>query len=60
MSNIAQNEEEDEAFQKIKKGFRVNHMLMKKRKWRGNVGSKLMGFKQRIPHRKYHKRIIKV
>ena len=29
MSNIAQNEEEDETFEKIKKGFRVNHMQMK-------------------------------
>ena len=29
MSNVAQNEEEDETFQKIKKGFRVNHMQMK-------------------------------
>ena len=29
MSTIAQNEEDDETFEKIKKGFRVNHMQMK-------------------------------
>ena len=29
MSTIAQNEEDDEIFEKIKKGFRVNHMQMK-------------------------------
>ena len=29
MSNVAQNEEEDETFEKIKRGFRVNHMQMK-------------------------------
>ena len=29
MSNIAQNDEDEEAFEKIKKGFRVNHMQMK-------------------------------
>ena len=29
MSNIAQNDEDEEAFAKIKKGFRVNHMQMK-------------------------------
>ena len=29
MSNIAQNEEDEEEFLKIKKGFRVNHMQMK-------------------------------
>ena len=29
MSTIAQNEEEDETFEKIKRGFRVNHMQMK-------------------------------
>ena len=29
MSNIAQNEENDEVFEKIKKGFKVNHIQMK-------------------------------
>ena len=29
MSNIAQNDEDEEEFNKIKKGFRVNHMQMK-------------------------------
>ena len=29
MSNIAQNEEKDETFEKIKKGFKVNHIQMK-------------------------------
>ena len=29
MSTIAQNEEDDETFEKIKNGFRVNHMQMK-------------------------------
>ena len=29
MSTIAQNEEDDEEFEKIKRGFRVNHMQMK-------------------------------
>ena len=29
MSNIAQNEENDETFEKIKKGFKVNHIQMK-------------------------------
>ncbi len=29
MSTIAQNEEDDESFEKIKKGFKVNHMQMK-------------------------------
>ena len=29
MSTIAQNEEDDETFEKIKRGFRVNHMQMK-------------------------------
>ena len=29
MSTIAQNEEDDETFEKIKKGFKVNHIQMK-------------------------------
>ena len=29
MSNVAQNEEDDETFEKIKKGFKVNHIQMK-------------------------------
>ena len=29
MSTVAQNEEDDETFEKIKKGFKVNHMQMK-------------------------------
>ena len=29
MSTIAQNDEDDETFEKIKKGFKVNHIQMK-------------------------------